>query len=860
MTVSQTAYLSVTPEVARVMPGGEVPLSLTLQNMGADDVRFGIAVDGIPGGWCDLTQPVVAVRAGATRRLQLTIRPPGGEQAPEPGQYEVRVRVTDEDNPACEATAMASLTVAPPGDLYMDLSPTRARGRSATFAVTFHNRKEWPVTLELAAHDDDDSLLFRATPSGPVVVPGNSTVQIGVFVAPWQRRLIGPVRVHEIEFYGLQPSRENEVSPDLVRPALFAYTPPILASWWPEQLLRRYILALASFMALLLLLLGWLIVPRLAKRSLLVNGAQPTATALPRVTATAPAAAATASPTLPAIKRFAVSVGRDGTATVVWKTSAATQVRLDGQAVAASGQITLQLSAPTTMVLSATGKNGSATQILRVQPRSVSVALPPSVLSLPAIRLFSARTISATGHLALVWTVDRATDVAINGSPVPPAARLPITLSTRAITYTLTANNSLGSVTARLVLPATSPPIVQRFALTTPTIKTFTLTHPPGGYTLVWQTENAAAVTLNGLSVAPNGRLTLRPPLHTMSYRLIAANSAGATTATVRLTINASTSQKTQVFHLSLPRLAGVRLRRAGRGLVISWQVQGANRVWLAGTPVASAGERGIPPGIAAVDLVAANDAGTQRSLLLLPPTATPTASPTATPRPTGTPTKTATARPSTATATPRPIRTVRPVAVATRVPAMTATPRPTNTQAPPSTRTPQPTATDTPTPRPTATPRPTRTPRPSPTATPRPTRTPRPSPTATPRPTRTPRPSPTATPRPTRTPRPTSTDTPTPQPTATDTPTPRPTATPRPTKTPRPTRTPTPRPTATDSPTPQPSATDTATPRPTDTATPEPTDTATPRPTATFHPEPTPRPVPTTFNPEPTPLPTPTA
>lgn len=785
MTVSQTTYLSVTPEVARVMPGGEVPLSLTLQNMGADDVRFGIAVDGIPGGWCDLTQPVVAVRAGATRRLQLTIRPPGGEQAPEPGQYEVRVRVTDEDNPACEATAMVSLTVAPPGDLYMDLSPTRARGRSATFAVTFHNRKEWPVTLELAAHDDDDSLLFRATPSGPVVVPGNSTVQIGVFVAPWQRRLIGPVRVHEIEFYGLQPSRENEVSPDLVRPALFAYTPPILASWWPEQLPRRYTLALASFMALLLLLLGWLIVPRLAKRSLLVNGAQPTATALPRVTATAPAAAATASPTLPAIKRFAVSVGRDGTATVVWKTSAATQVRLDGQAVAASGQITLQLSAPTTMVLSATGKNGSATQILRVQPRSVSVALPPSVLSLPAIRLFSARTISATGHLALVWTVDRATDVAINGSPVPPAARLPITLSTRAITYTLTANNSLGSVTARLVLPATSPPIVQRFALTTPTIKTFTLTHPPGGYTLVWQTENAAAVTLNRLSVAPNGRLTLRPPLHTMSYRLIAANSAGATTATVRLTINASTSQKTQVFHLSLPRLAGVRLRRAGRGLVISWQVQGANRVWLAGTPVASAGKRGIPPGITSVDLVAANDAGTQRSLLLLPPTttATPTASPTATPRPTGTPTKTATARPSTATATPRPIRTVRPVAAATRVPAMTATPRPTNTQAPPSTRTPQPTATDTPTPRPTATPRPTRTPRPSPTATPRPTRTPRP----------------------------TATDSPTPQPSATDTATPRPT--------------------------------DTATPRPTATFHPEPT----PRPVpTTFNPEPTPLPTPT--------------
>ena len=53
---------------------------------------------------------------------------------------------------------------------------------------------------------------------------------------------------------------------------------------------------------------------------------------------------------LPSIKSFTVSVGRDGAATLGWRTSGATQVQLDGQPVAASGQRVLQVTAPTTMV------------------------------------------------------------------------------------------------------------------------------------------------------------------------------------------------------------------------------------------------------------------------------------------------------------------------------------------------------------------------------------------------------------------------------------------------------------------------------------------------------------------------------
>jgi hypothetical protein len=686
--VSQTVHLAVTPQRVHLTPGEEVPLSLTLQNTGASEARLSIAVDGIPSAWGELAQSVVTVPAGTTRRTQLTLRPTGAH-ATGAVHHDITIQVTSDD-PAAGAAARVALTMARPGDLGIEVSPLGAWGRSATFTITFRNRSDWPVTLELAAHDADDSLSFR-TPAGPLLVPGHSTVPASVLVTPGKRRLIGPERMHEIEFRGVQPGLGQKVSPDLVRHALFTYTPPIWASWFPSAALPwRYALPAAAVAVMVLLLGGWRILPGLAGPSPPGRGGGPAA-ALPRVSAVRAVA-------LPSIQSFSIGAGQDGAVTVGWRTSGATWVKLDGQPVAASGQHLFHLGATTTLVLTASGTNGSTSQVLRVQPRVVRVTVPPSRLHLPLIRQFTARDETAGGRLTLSWRVVRASAVALDDASVPARGTRPLLLATRALTYTLRATNDVGTASAFLVVPPRAPPAFRSAAVAAPAIVHFALKHPPAGYTLAWQTAHAAGVTLNGRRVGPSGRLRLTPPLHSARYRLIATNGAGAVSAVVRVTLAAGEAPQPQVYRWSLPQIVGVHLRRSGADLVLSWQVRGATSVWLGRRPVAARGTWVVPRGLSVVELVAVNDVGVQRSRLYLPNTKPPpsprnTARPSRmqrrpAPRPPPTPTAGSRLTPTAPrpTATPTPHRTPsteasRPIQTATRgpthTPGLTASPTP---------------------------------------------------------------------------------------------------------------------------------------------------------------------------------------
>jgi hypothetical protein len=152
----------------------------------------------------------------------------------------------------------------------------------------------------------------------------------------------------------------------------------------------------------------------------------------------------------------------------------------------------------------------------------------------------------------------------------------------------------------------------------------FALTHPPAGYTLVWQTVHATTVTLNELRVGSSGQMRLRPPVRSASYRLIAANGVGASTARVHVTVSVPPAPGMRVYRLNLPQIVAVRLRRAGGGVVLSWEVRGARRVWLRGRAVAARGAQAVPWGITVVELVAANDVGVQRRLIYVPHIAPP--------------------------------------------------------------------------------------------------------------------------------------------------------------------------------------------------------------------------------------------
>jgi hypothetical protein len=250
-------------------------------------------------------------------------------------------------------------------------------------------------------------------------------------------------------------------------------------------------------------------------------------------------------------------------------------------------------------------------------------------------------------------------------------------------------------------VPPTRPPATAQSFVPMPSIGRFTLVHRRRGqpYALVWQIRGAAHATLDGHPVAVRGRLVLRAPLHSATYRLVATTGARRATASLHLMVDGHTPDRHAVV-LTTPDIATFTVRYRDRKLYAIWLVRNAVHVWLQGRLVTKSGDDRIPPGASWLRLVASNDVGSRQRLLhlarLVPP-ATPTrhstmtagdrrhrrliARPTVAPRPTATP-------------TPHPTETPTAPPTATLKPTPTT---PSVLSTPPAVPTPRPTATPTP-------------------------------------------------------------------------------------------------------------------------------------------------------------------
>ncbi|MCA1599270.1 MAG: hypothetical protein LC769_09695, partial [Chloroflexi bacterium] len=323
--------------------------------------------------------------------------------------------------------------------------------------------------------------------------------------------------------------------PLLTRPALFTFVPRYTALSLPRWIRRIPTWAL-RLLALLLLLL------------LLGAGA-----GLGQVLGKAPASQAVATtqtprPTgpLPRIKQLTVQVGPRGELLARWTVAGTTDVRLNGRAVAPSGQQAQHVTGLITLVLVARGAGGTVTQMLRVAPSPVAVTLPASALSLPVIH-FTARTDPRTHKVALVWSVTGAKATLLNNAPVAATAHQVITPGQT--TYTLRASNGLGTVTMRIVL--------RRIVVRMPAIDRFDVVHQRADqpYRLIWRTRDAVTVTLNGQRVGTSGALILRSPVRSMAYRLVADNVDGQATALMRVDVRPALAPPARTVALVTPRI-----------------------------------------------------------------------------------------------------------------------------------------------------------------------------------------------------------------------------------------------------------------------------------------------------------------
>jgi hypothetical protein len=424
--MSEAVRLTVVPDTVHVVPGGQVSLSLTVENTGSSGTRCHLAVDGIPDAWCELAKRQLTLGPGVQEQVQLTVQPP--DTATVDGSYPLTVRVTSPRRLTTRCSGQALLAVGTEDGLTMDVAPADVEGRKACFHITYLNLSQAPVAVALVARDHENGLRFSAEPDAPVIVPAGGGGPVTVHVVPKVRKTIGEPHPYEIEFRGVQLGAEQATHPCVVRRARFVYVPRYTARYLPVWLRRAPRWAVLLPCGLLLLLLafaGGHTLASPATRTAVTPMRAPTrgasATRPGRGRPQARVMARTVFASLPSIRRFTLVHRHQGRPyELVWQTSDASHVTLDGRPVSTRGS--LVLSAPlrsATHGLAATNGARRATAHVHVVVDARTTDTHALLLTTLDIATFAVHR--RKGKLYVGWRVRDAVDVRLQGRLVAHA-------------------------------------------------------------------------------------------------------------------------------------------------------------------------------------------------------------------------------------------------------------------------------------------------------------------------------------------------------------------------------------------------------------------------------------------------------
>jgi hypothetical protein len=233
------------------------------------------------------------------------------------------------------------------------------------------------------------------------------------------------------------------------------------------------------------------------------------------------------------------SISAGQSSTLDWNVSGATTVSIDQGIgnVALTGTRSIAPSATTVYTLTASSSAGSVTATTQV-----IVSGTPVSTGLPVINSFvaSPSSISLGGSAGLSWNVSNATSASINqgvGNVGSTGSTVVSPLSTT--TFTLTASNAAGSITATaLVLvsgipPSTGLPVINYFTATPQVIS-----GGSGSTFLRWNVSNATSVSIdNGIGPVSSSGTMLITLSSSTNLTLTGYNSYGTVYQTLPITV-----------------------------------------------------------------------------------------------------------------------------------------------------------------------------------------------------------------------------------------------------------------------------------------------------------------------------------
>ncbi len=227
------------------------------------------------------------------------------------------------------------------------------------------------------------------------------------------------------------------------------------------------------------------------------------------------------------------SISSGQSSTLTWVTQNADQVSISSLgSVALNGSTSVSPAQTTTYTLTASNKLGQTTASVTVTVSAAPPAGPPTIVSFSA----NPQQIAAGAQSTLVWQVLNATSVSITSLGTVGGSGSQNVSPAATTTYTLTASNAIGQVTATATVTVLLPAKILSFTATPSTIT--------AGDTVLlsWTTENATTSRIYNIgNVVANGSVQVNPTVDT-TYTLYVSGAVGQpSTAQVTVKVNPAT-------------------------------------------------------------------------------------------------------------------------------------------------------------------------------------------------------------------------------------------------------------------------------------------------------------------------------
>ncbi|HYM11616.1 MAG TPA: OmpA family protein [Bryobacterales bacterium] len=271
--------------------------------------------------------------------------------------------------------------------------------------------------------------------------------------------------------------------------------------------------------------------------------------------------------------------------TLSWQTENADTVSISGIGnVQTNGTAPVSPTQTTTYTLTATNRYGTvnATATVTVGPTGVPrivrfAATPPEILP--------------GEQSTLNWEVENASSITISGLGTVQATGTSAVSPATTTTYTLTATNAQGSVTATAVVSVLPRAKVLNFTANPPSTQ-----NPGDPVTLTWTTQGADEVVITGVGNVPvNGSVVVKP-MATTSYSLTAYGKRSQATAVVVVKVGAgfnlppiADAGPPQIVGDPMAHLDGSRSYDPdGDPLIYSWRIISGQQVQITGANTAT--------------------------------------------------------------------------------------------------------------------------------------------------------------------------------------------------------------------------------------------------------------------------------